>query len=119
VSKTVKIQAQFQVIDADGTQAINRVTRDEVTIEEGTGVFPEKIAANTVDHPVQFSGVTNGKRVFLRSNQEVTLKINNLGDIGFPFGPGDGYLTSYTGITALYVTTGGSETEFEAVVTGD
>ena len=119
MSKTVKINAQFQVIDADGTQGINRVTRDEVAIEEGTGVFPEKIAASTTDHPIQFAGVTNGKRVFLRSNQEVTLKIDNAGDTGFKFGPGDGFLTSATGITALYVTTGGSETEFEAVVTGD
>jgi hypothetical protein len=119
VAKTVKIQSTFEVIDASGNQDIRKVTRDELSIEEGSAYFPVKIAASTTDYPVNFEGVALGKRIFIRSDQAVTLKVQNQGDAGFPFGPGDGWLPSTAGITGMWVTTGPVETRFEAIVVGD
>ena len=117
MSKTVKIQSTFEVIDASGNQEIRKITRDEVSIEEGSAYFPVKIAPNTTDYPVNFEGVAVGSRIFIRSDQGVTLKIQSALDAGFPFGPGDGWLPS-TGITGMLVTTGPVETRFEAIITG-
>ena len=119
MAKTVKIQNSFEILDADGSRALQRKTADSVSVEENSAHFPQKIAASQVNVPINFGGVTNAKRIFVRTNVEVTLKLNQSGDTGFPFGPGDGVLMSQTGITAMFVTTGGSETEFEAVVSGD
>lgn len=119
MAKTVKIEARYQVLAADGSQCLNKKTSDQLSVEENAAHFPEKIAALTADHPIQFGGVANAKRVFIRTDQEVTLKINDVTDTGFPFGPGDGYLMSATGINSMFVTTGGSETRFEAILSGD
>lgn len=119
MAKTVKLQSTFEVIDASGNQELRKVTRDEVQIEEGSAYFPVKIPAATTDYPINFEGVGVGKRIFIRSDQVVTLKIQNQGDAGFLFGPGDGWLSSSgTGITGMWVTTT-VETRFEAVITGD
>jgi len=118
VSKTVKMQSTFEVIDASGTQEIRKVTRDETSIEEGSAYFPVKIAPSTVNYPVNFEGVAVAKRIFIRSDQAVTLKVQNIADVGFPFGPGDGWLSS-AGITGMWITTGLVETRFEAVITGE
>lgn len=119
MSKTVKIQSTFEVLDASGNLDIRKVTRDEITIEEGSAYFPVKIDPSTVDYPVNFEGVALGKRIFIRSDQTVMLKIENQGDVGFPFGPGDGWLPSGTGITGMWITTGPAETRFEAIIVGE
>jgi hypothetical protein len=118
VSKTVKLQSTFEVLNASGDIDVRKVTRDEVTIEQGCACFPETIPASTTDHPVHFGSVAAGKRIFIRSDQGVILKIQNVGDVGFPFGPGDGWLMS-TGITGMWVTTGPVATKFEAAITGE
>lgn len=119
MAKTVKIDARYQVLAADGTSEANKKTADSLSVEENASHFPQKIAGAVIDLAIQFGGVANAKRVFIRTNAEVTLKINDAGNTGFPFGPGDGYLMSATGITSMFVSTGPSETEFEAILSGD
>ena len=119
MSKTVKIEARFQVLDADGTAAATKKTTDSLVVEENASHFPQKIAGAQNNVPIQFGGVANAKRVFIRTNAEVTLKINDINDTGFPFGPGDGIFMSQTGITGMWVSTGPSETLFEAILSGD
>ena len=119
MAKTVKIDARYQVLAADGSQCATKKTADSLSVQENSAHFPQKIAGAVIDLPIQFGGVANAKRVFIRTNAEVTLKINDVTDTGFPFGPGDGYLMSQTGITSMFVSTGPSETEFEAILSGD
>lgn len=120
MAKTVKIQSTFEVVDASGELDARKVTREEVSIEEGSAYFPVKIPALTTDYVVNFEGVSVGTRIFIRSDQQITLKIQNIGDTGFLFGPGDGWLpSSGTGITGMWVTTGPVETKFEAIITGE
>jgi len=118
MAKTVKIQGSFEVINTAKTVEAKKVLNDEVSIDEATQLFPQKILASQTDVQLSMGGVAQAKRVFLRSSQEVTLKLNHSTDDGFPFGPGDGIFCSYTGITAIYVTTGANDTELEAIITG-
>jgi hypothetical protein len=119
MAKTVKITGTFEVVNAANTVEAKKVIRDEKSVEEATQHFPHKIAANQADVQIGFGGVAQAKRVYVRVNQEVTLKINQSTDTGFPFGPGDGYFSSYSGITGIWITTGPNETELEAIITGD
>jgi len=119
VAKTIKVESSVRVLNAAQTVEGQSIIKEEVSVEEVTQVFPMKIAAMQVDVSLPFGGVAQAKRITLTTSQEVTLKINNLADIGFPFGPGTGFLPSNTGITALYVSTGANETEVNAIVSGN
>lgn len=119
--KQVKLTVDFKVIDTDGqsTNASMVVKDFDYCGSEAVQHFPHKIAATSVDEPISFGGVTQGKRVIIKSDQPVTLKINNIGDTGFPMGPGIMVLSGDPGITALYVTTGANETKIDAIIVGD
>ncbi len=64
-------------------------------------------------------GVAQIKKLFLRVDQEVTVKLSNVTDTGFLFGPGDGWLCSDSGITGVWISTGPNETEVEAIFVGE
>ena len=64
-------------------------------------------------------GVAQAKKLMLRVDNEVTLKLNNVGDTGFTFGPGDMWLETASGITGIFVSTGPNVTLFEAIITGE
>lgn len=119
MAKTVKVEAVLDVRNAAQTVEGKQVIKEEVSVEEVTQLFPMKIAASQVNVSLPFGGVAQGKRIFLTTSHEVTLKVNNQLDTGFPFGPGSGFLPSNTGITALYVSTGANDTEVNALITGN
>lgn len=119
MAKTVKVSGTFEVVNVSNTVEAKQVIRSETSVEEANQSFPHKIAPSQADVQICFGGVTQAKRVFLRVDQEVTLKINQSTDTGFPFGPGEGFLSSYSGIVGIWVTTGPNETEVEAIITGD
>ena len=118
-SKTVKFQGTFGVVDAAGTTSPNKIIKDlDTTVAQVQNSDPMCIAASTTDFAVPFGAITVGKKVYLSTDQEVTLKVNNIGDVGFPW-MGTGVLPSGTGITALYITTGPNATNVEVVVAGN
>lgn len=119
MAKTVKVESVLEVRNAAQTVQAREVIKEEISVEEATHHFPWKVAPATTDLSISFGGVAQGKRVWLSVSQEVTLKVNNITDAGFPFGPGSGYLPSNTGITALYISTGANETEVSALIVGN
>jgi hypothetical protein len=119
MSKTVKFEGTFDVRNEAQTIEAKKVVRDEVEIDEATQHFPQKVAGSTTDHPINMGGVTLCKRLLLWTDYEVTLKLSEITDTGFKFGPGYGVLPSSSGITGIWITTGPNETQVEAIVTGD
>ncbi len=119
MAKTVKIQGTFEVLNAAKTIEAKKVTADEVQLDCAVQHFPAKLDPNITNFELPLGGVARAKRVFIRTNYEVTLKLNQQTDTGFPFGPGDGSFMSTSGITAVYVSTGANETEVELVAVGD
>jgi hypothetical protein len=118
VAKTVFLNGTFEIKNASAVIEAKKVTKVEQSFDEATQHFPQKVAGNTVDHPIGMGGVAQAKKVFLRVDQEVTLKLSEITDSGFLFGPGDMWVCSSTGITGVWVTTGPNETEVEAIVVG-
>lgn len=117
-TKTVRIQGTFEIVTADGTVEAKKVLNNLIQITEAAQVFPQVIDGNSTNVAINFGGVSLAKRVFLRTNFPVTLKVNQNTDTGFSFGAGDGLLMSDNGITALYISTGPNPTEVEAIVVG-
>lgn len=117
-TKTVRIQGTFEIVTADGTVEAKKVLNNLIQITEASQVFPQLIDGGQNNVAINFGGVSLAKRIFLRTNFPVTLKINQNTDTGFSFGPGDGVLMSDNGITALFVTTLSNPTEVEAIVVG-
>ena len=118
-SKTVKVSGTFQIYNAAGTIEAQKVMSDTLLVSEVTQHFPMVIAGNAVDEQVGFGGVELAKRIFLRTNFPVTVKLDSVVAPGFSFGPGDGVLMSENGITAIYVSAGANNTELEAIIAGD
>ena len=119
MAKTVRIEGTFAVKRADQVSVANETFKTELQVTQGSGLFPHKIAGNQSDVALAFGGITLAKRVFIRTSHEVTLKIGQDTDDGFPFGPGEGIFPSYTGIAGIFVTTGPNETEVDVIVAGD
>lgn len=117
--KTVNQNGTFEVKNASATVEAKKVTKSTVEHEEATQHFPFKLAGGTVETQINMGGVTQAKAMFLRVDQPVTLKLNQQTDTGFPFGPGDMWFESSTGITEVWVTTGANETQLEAIFAGD
>ena len=118
-SKTVKFQGSFSVVDAAGVASPHKIIKDlDLTVAQVQTGDPLCIAAVQTDFVIPFGGITVGKKIFLSTDQEVTLKVNNIGDTGFPW-MGTGVIPSSTGITNLYITTGPNATNVEVVVTGN
>jgi len=119
MAKTVKMEGTFEVLNAAKTIEAKKVTKSEVSLDCAVQHFPTKIDPAQTNVVLGMGGVARAKRVFIRTNYEVTLKINQQTDTGFPFGPGDGWLTSESGITGVFVNTGANETEVEFIAVGD
>ena len=115
-TKNARIQATFEIIAPDGTTEGKKVINSLLPVTEAAQVFPQVIAGNQNDVLMPFGSVALAKRLYLRSSYPITVKFNQDTDTGFSFGPGDGFLMSENGITALYVSTGSNPTEVEIIV---
>jgi len=119
-SKTVKITATFSVVNASNVASPNKNIKDlDLTVQQVQASDPLCIPAVTTDFEVPFAAITSAKRIFLYTDQEVTLKFNTNTAPGFAW-QGSGIVPSgATGISAIFITTGGTATNVEVVVAGD
>lgn len=119
MAKTVKIEGTFEVLNASSTIEAKKVTKIEESHPCAVQHFPTKVAASQTNEELTLGGVARAKKLFLRTDYEVILKFNQQTDTGFPFGPGDGWFSSSSGITAVFVNTGANETTIELLAVGD
>lgn len=118
--KTVKINGVFEVVDASTTVSPKAVMNEQNTqIGEVTNYAPWLVPGNSVNEQITFGGITLAKRIYLHTDQPVTLKFNQNTDVGFSFGPGHGIFSSQDGITAIFVSTGPNPTNVTAIIGGD
>jgi hypothetical protein len=118
-SKTVKYQGSFAVFDAANTASPNKAIKDlTLTVGQVQSSDPMCIPGSSVDFVVPFGAITTAKRIYIKTDQEVTLKVQQNTDVGFPW-QGEGVLSSGTGIVGLWITTGPNDTNVEIVVAGD
>ncbi len=119
-TKTVKFTADFSVVDASNTSSPRKVIKDlNLTVTQVQSSDPLCIAASTTDFEVPFAGITAAKRIYIETDQEVTIKFNTITAPGFAW-QGAGVVPSgSTGISALYISTGGTVTNVSVVVAGD
>lgn len=118
-NKTVKIQGTFSVVDASGVPSPNKTIKDlDLQVSQVASGDPLCIPGGSMDFPFPLGSITLGKRVYLSTDQEVTVKLNNIADIGFPW-KGAGFIPSESGITGIWLTTGANDTVVEIIVAGD
>lgn len=119
-NRTVKFQGTFGVVDASNTTSPNKIIKDlDQTVGQVIGSEPMCIVGSTTDFVVPFGAITTAKRIYLKTDLPVTLKVDNIGDTGFEW-QGEGVIPSgSTGISALYITTGATDTNVEFVICGD
>jgi hypothetical protein len=118
-SKTVKFQGTFAVHDAANTASPNKPIKDlTLVVGQVQSSDPMCVAASTLNFPIPFGAITSAKRVYIKTDQEVTIKFNQIGDVGFPW-RGEGVVPSASGITAIWLSTGPNLTNVEIVVAGD
>jgi hypothetical protein len=115
-TKNARVQSTFEIIAPDGTAEAKKVINNILPVTEATQIFPQTIAGAQTNVLMPFGSVGLAKRLYLRSNYPITVKFNQSSDTGFSFGPGDGFLMSENGITALYVSTGSNATDVEVIV---
>lgn len=118
-TKTVKFQGTFAVQDASGVYSPNKTIKDlDLSVTQVQSSDPIEIPGNTMDYQIPFGQITVGRRVYLGTNQEVTVKFNQFTDAGFPW-LGVGVVPSGpTGISAIYISTGPTSTCVHAIVVG-
>ena len=120
MAKTVKWQGSFTTVDASNVASPNKVIKDlDLTVAQVQCSDPMQIPGGTTDFSVPFGQITVGRRIYLETDQEVTVKLNQNTDIGFPWQGAGVIPAGPTGITALFITTGGSTTEIQFYVAGD
>jgi len=119
-SKTIKFQGSFAVVDAAGVSSPNKPIKDLTqTVSQALSGEPMCVAGSTTDFAVPFGAITSAKRIYLKTDQPVTLKVGAITETGFEW-QGEGVLSSgSTGISALFLTTGPTDTNVEVVVAGD
>ena len=119
-SKTVKFQGSFAVVDAGGVSSPNKPIKDlTLTVSQGQSADPMCIPGATTDFSVPFGAITTAKRIYIKTDLPVTLKVNLNTETGFQW-QGEGVLSSgSTGISALYISTGATDTNVEIVIAGD
>ena len=118
--KTIKIEGTFEVINpSDKTCEGKYVLRNSQDYDCVLTHHPSKIAGATINAPITFGSITLAKRIFLRVTQEVVVKYNSITEAGFNLGIGDHILMNDSGVTALFLNTGPTETEVTAVIAGD
>jgi len=119
-TKTVKINGVFEVVDPTNVSSPREVIKDLTTqVTQVASYDPWCIPGSTTNLQISFGGVTLAKKVYLYTDQPVTLKLNQSTDTGFSFGPGDGFFSSTLGITAVYISTGPNATNVTAIIAGD
>ena len=104
-TKTVAVTLTMTVTNPSNVQESKRVIQVSDVQDQATQLFPQNITASQADVPLALGGVTQAKWVLLEIDQEVTLKVNQNTDTGFP-AKGTVLLQSESGITAVFVTTG-------------
>jgi hypothetical protein len=121
MTKSIKIEGTFEVINpSDQSVEGKYILRDTSDYDCVITHHPSKIAGGTTHAPIAFGSVTLAKRIFLRVTQEVLVKYNvTAPNDGFNLGIGDHILMNDSGVTALFLTTGPTETEVTAVIAGD
>lgn len=120
MAKTIKIEGTFEVINPnDKTCEGKFVLRDSTDFECVTTLHPVKVPGNSINFEIGLGGVSLAKRIFFRTTEQLTLKFNAITEDGFNVGAGDMILMNEDGVTAIFVTTGPTETEITAVIAGD
>lgn len=118
-SKTVKFQGTFAVHDASGVASPNKAIKDlTLVVGQVQSSDPMCIAGSSVDFQIPFGAITGAKRIYIKTDQSVTVKFNQNSDVGFSW-KGEGVVSSEDGITALFISTGPNDTNVEIVVAGD
>jgi len=119
-TKTVKYEGSWAIQNnAQVNENVKTIKDTSQQVSEVISASPMVIPGGSTNVSLPFGGVSLAKRVFLRTDQEVTLKIGQSTDQGFKFGPGDGTLPSTSGIGAIFITTGPNDTSVEFVISGD
>jgi hypothetical protein len=118
-SKTIKFQGSFAVYDAAGTASPNKIIKDVTTVvDQVQGSEPMCIPGSSTYFEIPFGAITLAKRIYIETDQSVTIKFNQNSDTGFSW-KGEGVVSSEDGITSLWMTTGPNDTNVEIVVAGD
>ena len=118
-SKTVKFQGSFAIVDTSNVASPNKTIKDlDLAVTQVQSSECIEIPGGTTDYSVPFGLITVGRRLYLKTDFPVTVKFNQNTDIGFEW-QGVGVVPSgATGISALYITPGASDTCVEVVVVG-
>jgi len=118
-SKTVKYQGSFSVHDASNVASPNKPIKDlTLTVGQVQSSDPMCIPGSTTDFSVPFGALTLAKRIYIKTDQSVTMKFNQNTDTGFSW-KGEGVIPSENGVTAVFISTGANDTNVEIVVAGD
>lgn len=118
-SKTVKYQGSFAVHNAANVASPNKPIKDlTLTVGQVQSMDPGCIPGSTTDFVVPFGAITLAKRIYIKTDQEITLKVHAISETGFPWF-GEGVLSSTSGIVGLWITTGANDTNVEIVIAGD
>ena len=118
-SKTVKFQGTFAVHDAAGVASPNKAIKDlNLSVDQVQSSDPMCLAGVTTDFAIPMGAITIGKRVYIKTDHEVTIKFNQITDVGFPW-KGEGVVPSDSGIIGIWVSTGPNDTNVEIVIAGD
>lgn len=119
-TKSVKIEGTFKLQDAAGVVSPNKVLKDlDLTVTQVQISDPITITGSTTNYVIPFGEINAAKRIYLKTDQPVTLKIGLITETGFQW-QGAGILSSgSTGIAGLWITTGPTDTNVEVVIAGD
>ena len=114
---TTEVQLSLKVKDASNTEIVRNIILSTTQNTQGTAMFPQVIAGSSTNVALNLGGITQGKWLLIETDQEITVKLNNVTDTGFPV---DGLLLvkSDTGITGVFVSTGANETCVKLTIVG-
>jgi len=116
--RTVEVQLTVTVKDESNVAQAKRVVLATTTHDQAVALFPQQIPAGQVNKELVLGGMTGAKWVVLETDFEVTVKLNQDTDDGFPV-KGVMLIQSESGITAIFVTTGVNPTCVELLAIGD
>ena len=120
MAKSIKIEGTFEVINTSDKSCEGKyILRDTRNFDCVITHHPSKFPGGAINAPVSFGSVALAKRIFLRVTQEVVVKYNAITEAGFNLGIGDHILMNDSGVTALFLNIGPTETEVTAVIAGD
>jgi len=115
--RTVEVVLTFKVKSPDNVDLATRVIQKTANLDQATQLFPQNIAASQSNVQLDLGGVTQAKWVLLEVDHEVTLKLNQNTDTGFPCS-GVYLVESDSGITSIFVSTGANATCVQLLAVG-